>query len=44
MGKPSLRVKCPYCNSEFPSKDELTKHIDRLHIGSGLLEGDRTKW
>lgn len=37
-------VKCPYCNSEFKSKEELSKHIDRMHTGSGLLEGDTSKW
>ncbi|MFQ5940812.1 MAG: C2H2-type zinc finger protein [Nitrososphaerales archaeon] len=37
-------VKCPYCNSAFKDKDELSKHIDRVHTGSGLLEGDRGKW
>lgn len=38
------RIVCPYCHSEFPSKDELSKHIDRLHLGSGLLEGDLRQW
>lgn len=37
-------VKCPYCNSAFKDKDDLSKHIDRVHGGSGLLEGDRRKW
>ncbi|MEM0443382.1 MAG: C2H2-type zinc finger protein [Candidatus Caldarchaeum sp.] len=36
--------KCPYCESVFKTEAELSKHIDRIHIGSGLLEGDRTKW
>ncbi len=31
---------CPYCNSKFESKDLLSKHIDRIHHGSGVLEGD----
>ena len=31
---------CPYCGSTFESKEELSKHIDRMHIGAGLLEGD----
>lgn len=34
------RVMCPYCQSRFLNKEELSKHIDRLHLGSGLLEGD----
>ena len=33
-------VSCPYCGSHFEGKEDLSKHIDRLHIGSGLLEGD----
>lgn len=33
-------IVCPYCGSGFESKQILSKHIDRLHIGSGLLEGD----
>jgi uncharacterized C2H2 Zn-finger protein len=37
-------LKCPYCDSVFKTRNELSKHIDRIHIGSGLLEGDRTKW
>ena len=35
---------CPYCDSKFESKEELSKHIDRLHHGSGLLEGDTRKF
>ena len=31
---------CPYCNSKFESKEILSKHIDRIHHGSGVLEGD----
>ena len=38
------KVMCPYCQSRFPSKEELSKHIDRLHLGSGLLEGDLRQW
>ncbi|HEX7032299.1 MAG TPA: CBS domain-containing protein [Nitrososphaera sp.] len=44
VGIPLSRITCPYCHSEFPSKDELSKHIDRLHLGSGLLEGDLRQW
>jgi len=36
----SAKLSCPYCNSPFDDKDALSRHIDRLHIGSGLLEGD----
>jgi signal-transduction protein with cAMP-binding, CBS, and nucleotidyltransferase domain len=37
-------TNCPYCESEFSNKIELSKHIDRIHLGSGLLEGDVRKW
>jgi len=33
-------VSCPYCGSNFDNKNDLSKHIDRMHIGAGLLEGD----
>lgn len=36
----SRKPACPYCGSGFESKSELSRHIDRLHIGAGLLEGD----
>ncbi|HEY1211675.1 MAG TPA: hypothetical protein VGE82_01900 [Nitrososphaera sp.] len=37
-------VSCPYCASKFKDNEELSKHIDRIHHGSGLLEGDTRKW
>ena len=42
--KVSQGTTCPYCESTFVSKDEMSKHIDRLHLGSGLLEGDLRQW
>ncbi|WP_268543580.1 hypothetical protein [Candidatus Nitrosotenuis cloacae] len=38
------KIICPYCESEFQSKDDLSKHIDRIHGDSGLLEGDTRKY
>ncbi|MEW5839767.1 hypothetical protein [Nitrososphaera sp.] len=38
------KVSCPYCQSKFSTSAEMSKHIDRLHHGSGLLEGDSRKW
>ena len=35
---------CPYCESKFQGKEELSSHIDKLHIGPGLLEGDSRKF
>jgi hypothetical protein len=35
---------CPYCASKFKNNEELSKHIDRIHHGSGLLEGDIRSW
>ena len=37
-------VSCPYCQSKFKDDIELSKHIDRIHTGLGLLEGDRRQW
>jgi signal-transduction protein with cAMP-binding, CBS, and nucleotidyltransferase domain len=39
-----VNVTCPYCESKFQDKTELSKHIDRIHVGSGLLEGDSRRW
>jgi len=36
----SDKVFCPYCSSQFENKKVLSKHIDDIHIGRGLLEGD----
>ena len=33
-------IFCPYCNSKFDSKKDLSVHIDRIHHGLGLLEGN----
>jgi CBS domain-containing protein len=38
------KIICPYCQSQFKDKAEMSKHIDRIHIGSGLLEGDMRRW
>ncbi len=35
---------CPYCEAVLKSGEELSKHIDQVHLGLGLLEGDRNKW
>lgn len=40
----TLVLRCPYCQSRFNDKMELSKHVDRIHLGSGLLEGDLRKW
>jgi uncharacterized C2H2 Zn-finger protein len=37
-------VQCPYCQSMFSNNEDLSKHIDRIHLGSGLLEGDTRKF
>lgn len=34
------KLACPYCSSPFDAKEALSKHIDRIHGGSGVLEGD----
>jgi CBS domain-containing protein len=36
---------CPYCNAVVKTREELSKHIDRTHMGgAGLLEGNTSKW
>jgi uncharacterized C2H2 Zn-finger protein len=37
-------VSCPYCESKFKDRIELSKHIDGVHTGLGLLEGNTKKW
>lgn len=37
-------VTCPYCESKFEETSDLSKHIDKIHIGPGLLEGDFRKF
>ena len=37
------KISCPYCTSIFENKNVLSKHIDDIHIGHGLLEGNLTK-
>jgi hypothetical protein len=44
MSREENTVSCPYCASKFSNNEELSKHIDRIHHGSGLLEGDTRKW
>ncbi len=43
LSKPD-QVSCPYCGATMKDRDELSRHIDQVHLGLGLLEGDRTKW
>jgi uncharacterized CHY-type Zn-finger protein len=38
------KVSCPYCQSKFNDSTELSKHIDGVHTGLGLLEGDTRKY
>jgi CBS domain-containing protein len=37
-------VSCPYCGAAMKTQADLSKHIDQVHLGLGLLEGDRSKW
>ena len=34
------KVRCPYCSSLFDDKTTLSLHIDDIHIGKGLFEGN----
>ena len=40
----TAKAVCPYCESPFDDKNALSKHIDRLHGGAGLLEGDTRQY
>ena len=37
------KFQCPYCGSPFDDKEALSRHIDRLHEETGILEGDYRK-
>jgi CBS domain-containing protein len=37
------KVKCPYCSSLFDNTAELSAHIDDIHIGRGLFEGNLSR-
>jgi predicted transcriptional regulator len=43
MDPSKAKFQCPYCGSPFDTKEGLSKHIDRLHEESGVLEGDYRK-
>ena len=38
------KITCPYCESIFENKEDLSKHIDRIHWDSGILEGSSKKF
>jgi CBS domain-containing protein len=40
MDASKAKFQCPYCGSPFDTTDGLSRHIDRLHEESGVLEGD----
>lgn len=37
------KIKCPYCSSVFDDKGALSSHIDNIHVGRGLFEGNLAK-
>ena len=37
------RIKCPYCSSAFDDKTALSTHIDNIHIGRGLFDGNLSR-
>jgi len=37
------KIRCPYCSSIFDDKKTLSSHIDSIHIGKGLFEGNLTR-
>jgi CBS domain-containing protein len=41
---PPDKFRCPYCDAVMKDRNELSRHIDQVHLGLGLLEGDTSKW
>lgn len=41
---PPDQFRCPYCDAVMKDRNELSRHIDQVHLGLGLLEGDTSKW
>lgn len=37
-------LSCPYCDATMTDRKELSKHIDQVHLGLGLLEGNLSNW
>ncbi|MGD8300564.1 MAG: CBS domain-containing protein [Nitrosopumilaceae archaeon] len=37
------KIKCPYCPSLFERKEALSKHIDQIHTGYGVFQGNFSK-
>lgn len=37
------KIRCPYCESMFCDKQKMSKHIDDIHIGKGLFEGNLSR-
>jgi CBS domain-containing protein len=36
---PPGKLRCPYCDAVMKDGSELSRHIDHVHLGQGLLEG-----
>lgn len=37
------KIRCPYCSSLYDDKNALSRHIDDIHVGKGLFEGNLTQ-
>lgn len=37
------QIRCPYCSSMFGDKAMLSSHIDNIHVGRGLFEGNMSR-
>lgn len=37
------KITCPYCSSYFDDRDSLSSHIDNIHVGKGLFEGNMSQ-
>ena len=37
------KIRCPYCSSFFEQKEDLSQHIDQVHVGYGVFQGNFSK-
>lgn len=37
--EPTTGARCPYCGSILKDREELSRHVDRVHIGEEMLRG-----
>ena len=43
-GSASKPIVCPYCHSSLGNKEELSDHIDKIHLQGVKVERDIANW